>query len=97
MILKALCDYYRRCKDLAPAGMEYKEIGFLIVIDKEGNFVRLEDRRTDKKSCQKFLVAKSVGRTSAPSPNLFVGQQFIFAELFGSKRSRRNAPFKIRI
>jgi CRISPR-associated protein Csd1 len=70
MILKALCDYYRRCKDLAPAGMEYKEIGFLIVIDKEGNFVRLEDRRTDKKSCQKFLVAKSVGRTSAPSPNL---------------------------
>jgi CRISPR-associated protein Csd1 len=70
MILKALCDYYRRCKDLAPAGMEYKEIGFLIVIDKDGNFVRLEDRRTDKKSCQRFLVAKSVGRTSAPSPNL---------------------------
>jgi CRISPR-associated protein Csd1 len=70
MILKALCDYYRRCKDLAPAGMEYKEIGFIIVIDKEGNFVRLEDRRIDKKTCQRFLVAKSVGRTSAPLPNL---------------------------
>ena len=70
MILKALYDYYHRCKDNLPLyGMEYKEIGFIIVIDKDGNFKRLEDRRIDKKQAQRFLVKKSVGRTSAPIPN----------------------------
>ena len=29
MILKALYDYYHRSDDLAPAGMEIKEIAFL--------------------------------------------------------------------
>ena len=33
MILKALYDYYNRCGDLAPTGMEYKEISFLVVIE----------------------------------------------------------------
>lgn len=70
MILKALYDYYHRCKDNLPLyGMEYKEIGFIIVIDKDGNFKRLEDRRIDKKQAQRFLVKKSIGRTSAPIPN----------------------------
>ena len=70
MILKALYDYYHRCKDNLPLyGMEYKEIGFIIVIDKDGNFKRLEDRRIDKKQAKRFLVKKSVGRTSAPIPN----------------------------
>lgn len=53
MILKALYDYYNRCGDLAPTGMEYKEISFLVVIDEEGNFKHLERRgdvRTDKSS-----------------------------------------------
>lgn len=70
MILKALYDYYHKCKDNLPLyGTEYKEIGFIIVIDKDGNFKRLEDRRVDKKQAQRFLVKKSVGRTSAPIPN----------------------------
>ena len=70
MILKALYDYYYRCNDNLPLyGTEYKEIGFLIVIDKDGNFKRLEDRRIDKKQAQSFLVKKSIGRTSAPIPN----------------------------
>lgn len=70
MILKALYDYYHRSDDLAPAGMEIKEIAFLIVIDRNGNFIRLEDRRIDKKNCSKFLVAKSIGRSSAPVANI---------------------------
>lgn len=70
MILKALYDYYHRCQDNLPMfGTEYKEIGFLIVIDKDGNFKRLEDRRIDKKQAQSFLVKKSVGKTSAPVAN----------------------------
>ena len=50
MILKALYDYYNRSKEHLPAfGRELKEIGFLMVIDKDGNFLRFEDRRIDKK------------------------------------------------
>lgn len=70
MILKALYDYYHRCGDLAPNGMEYKEIAFIIVIDKEGHFLRLEDCRIDNKTTKKFLVVKG-SRTSAPNPYLF--------------------------
>ena len=71
MILKALYDYYQARKDELPCeGKEQVEIGFIIVIDKEGNFLRFEDRRCeDKKSADKFLVSKKVGRSSAPIPN----------------------------
>ena len=69
MILQALYDYYHRCGDLPREGMELREIGFLIVIDKEGHFIRFEDRRIDKKQAQKFLVKKHVGRTSALTAN----------------------------
>ena len=69
MILKALYDYYHRCANLPRKGMELKEIGFLLIIDKEGRFIRFEDRRLDKKQAQKFLVKKHVGKTSAPVAN----------------------------
>lgn len=70
MILKALYDYYHRCGDLAPNGMEYKEIAFIIVIDLDGRFLRVEDCRIDNKNSQKFLVVKGA-RTSAPKPYMF--------------------------
>lgn len=63
MILRALYDYYQRCGDIAPKGMEYKEIGFLIVISKDGEYLRVEDCRLDKKTCSTFLVAKTVNRS----------------------------------
>ena len=70
MILKALYDYYQRSKDNLPSfGKEEKEIGFLIVIDKKGRFLRFEDRRIDKKRSSTFLVKKHVGRSSAIIPN----------------------------
>ena len=70
MILQALYEYYNRSQGALPAfGRELKEIGFLIVIDKEGNFIRFEDRRIDKKQAQQFLVKKHVGRSSAPVAN----------------------------
>ena len=79
MILKALYDYYHRCGDLPAFGMELKEIGFIIVIDKRGNFLRFEDRRIDKKSALQFLVKKSVGRSSAPVANyLYDNSQYVF-------------------
>ena len=79
MILKALYDYYHRCENLPTPGMELKEIGFLIVIDKAGRFLRFEDRRIDKKTAQQFLVTKSVGRSSAPVANyLYDNSQYVF-------------------
>ncbi len=80
MILQALYDYYNRSKGSLPTfGRELKEIGFLIVIDKNGNFVKFEDRRIDKKQAQKFLVTKSVGRTSAPAANyLYDNSAYVF-------------------
>ena len=79
MILQALCDYYNRCGDLPRKGMELKEIGFLIVIDKEGRFLRFEDRRIDKKQAQQFLVKKHVGRTSALMANyLYDNSGYVF-------------------
>ena len=79
MILKALYDYYHRSGNLPTMGMELKEIGFIIVIDRCGNFLRFEDRRIDKKSAQQFLVKKSVGRSSAPVANyLYDNSQYVF-------------------
>lgn len=70
MILKALYDYYQRCKNRLPAlGLELKEIGFIIVIDENGNFIRFEDQRIDKQHAQLFLVKKAVGRSSTPIAN----------------------------
>lgn len=79
MILNALYDYYHRCGDLPRKGMELKEIGFLIVINKDGHFLRFEDRRIDKKQAQKFLVKKHVGRTSALAANhLYDNSGYVF-------------------
>ncbi len=79
MILQALYDYYHRCGDLPRKGMELKEIGFLIVIDKEGRFLRFEDRRIDKKQAQRFLVKKHIGRTSALIANyLYDNSGYVF-------------------
>lgn len=69
MILKALYDYYNRCGNLPAPGMEEKEIGFVIVISKEGKFVRFEDCRTDKNQAKTYLVKKHIGRSSAVVAN----------------------------
>lgn len=71
MILKALIDYYERHGDiLPPFKKEFKEIDFIICIDKDGNFLRFEDMRNeDRKSSSKFLVERHVSRTSAKVAN----------------------------
>lgn len=79
MILKALYDYYNRSENLPRYGRELKEIGFVIVLNKNGEFLRFEDRRIDKKSAQEFLVKKSVSRSSAPVANyLYDNSQYVF-------------------
>ena len=74
MILHALTQYYQRKAEsdggVAPEGFENKEIPFIIVIDKQGNFIQLEDTRelkNKKKVGRTFLVPKGLGRSGSKS------------------------------
>ncbi|HBO37471.1 MAG TPA: type I-C CRISPR-associated protein Cas8c/Csd1, partial [Pasteurellaceae bacterium] len=74
MILHALTRYYQRKaasdSSIAPEGFENKEIPFVIVLDKQGKFIHLEDTReiqNKKKVGRKFLVPKSLGRSGGKS------------------------------
>lgn len=71
MILQALKKFYDRKfseGEMPSLGFEFKEIPFIIVIDKQGNFISLEDTREPvgkKMVGKKFLVPSSKNRTSA--------------------------------
>ena len=74
MILHALAQYYqRKAKSdggIAQEGFENKEIPFIIVIDKQGKFIQLEDTRElkgKKKVGRIFLVPKGLGRSGSKS------------------------------
>ena len=74
MILHALTQYYQRKAEsdggVAPEGFENKEIPFIIVIDKQGKFIQLEDTRelkNKKKVVRTFLVPKGLGRSGLKS------------------------------
>lgn len=78
MILQALKEYYDRLaadpeSGIAPEGWEWKEIPFIIVIDKNSKLVRIEDTRETygKKLRGKiFLVPQGVKRAVDISANL---------------------------
>ena len=64
---------------MPPFGMEEKEIGFLLVIDNKGKFLRFEDCRIDKNSAKTFLVKKHVERSSNPVANyLYDNSSYVF-------------------
>ena len=78
MILQALYEYYQRKavdpeSGIAPEGFEWKDIPFVIVIDKEGNFVTIEDTREGEgrnRKAKKILVPGSEKRTVGIKANL---------------------------
>lgn len=78
MILQELVRYYeRKASDpdtaLAPEGFEKKEIPFVIVLKRDGQFVQIEDTRSGegkKKRARAFLVPQSVKRAVNISANL---------------------------
>lgn len=75
MILQALYEYYQRKaqdpdSNIAPQGLEWKGIPFLIVIDKDGNFIKLEETNEGsgkEKRAKRFLVRKGVIRPGTKS------------------------------
>lgn len=55
MILQALYDYYQRKavepeSSIAPRGLKWKEIPYLILIDRNGSFLELQDTSEGKGS-----------------------------------------------
>lgn len=76
MILHALTEYYHRKAEssqgsgIAPQGFENKQIPFVIVINKEGSFVSLDDTRGSDKTTKKgnyFLVPLGESRSGKNS------------------------------
>lgn len=78
MILQALVEYYeRKAADpenlMAPEGFEWKDIPFLVVIDQEGRFVRIEDTREGEgknRKVKSFLVPQGEKKTVGIKANL---------------------------
>jgi CRISPR-associated protein Csd1 len=74
MILQALCEYYRRQQEqLPPPGFERKAIPFVIVLDRDGRFVDIEDTRDGNNKRDKgrlFVVPQGVKRASGIAANL---------------------------
>ncbi len=78
MILQALKEYYdRKAADpesgIAPVGWEKKEIPFIIVIDRDGKFVQIEDTREGdgkKKRARSFIVPQGVKKAAGVAANL---------------------------
>ncbi len=67
MILQALYDYYQKKKESLPAeGFELRELKFIIVINKKGEFKDLVDLREKKKGKQ-YLLPRSTGRAGSNS------------------------------
>ena len=66
MILKALYDYYNRCGDkIAPLNTAYVPFYYAIVIDDDGNFLRLESLGGSNDGLS-LLTFRPEERTSAP-------------------------------
>jgi len=83
-VLGALADYYdRRLAKDVPLGFERKEIPFVIVLDKGGHFVGLDDMRKiegKKKSSPAFLVPQGAKRSSGIRANiLWDNPAYLFA------------------
>ena len=71
MILKALYDYYQRHGELPPLGYSIKKIRYIIVIDYDGTFLRVEDRGQDAS----FMVVKGANNiTSGAYANVLWGK-----------------------
>lgn len=73
MILQALCEYYDRkaaLGEMPPYGREWKPIPYIVVINKEGDFIRLESTLEGEGKDQhpkQFMLSHSKGRSGSKS------------------------------
>ena len=98
MILQALKEYYERKQSadkdsIAPEGWEYKEIRYVLTIDRNGGLINIDDNLTidgnKKKSCKKYLVPKGETRTSGIKPFLLWDSAEYALCIFPNKNSEK--------
>jgi CRISPR-associated protein Csd1 len=76
MILQSLYNYYQRKPDLPREGFEWKEIPFVIELNKSGAVVQIEDTRTQegkKTRAKQFRIPQGVKKSVNVAANLFWG------------------------
>lgn len=96
MILKALYDYHQRKSSdpqsgIAPLGFEWKEIPFIIVIDKGGSFRYLKDARSES---EKLVVRGSSNKTSNIMPEMLWGDSEYVLGVGSKNPKAKNHAFK---
>lgn len=98
MILKALYDYYqRKSEELPPFGTIFQQIHFILVIDKDGNSLRFEDRRLNKNEASQFLVKRTGQRTSGiVAKHFYDNISYVLGSSIkkGKKNSENNKAFR---
>lgn len=103
MILQALCEYYDRkaaLREMPPYGREWKPIPYLVVINKDGDFLRLEstlEGEGNKQKAHKFLMPNEVkGRTIAINPNnLYDKASYVFGSVDEDNSNARDLSAKM--
>jgi len=71
MILQALYEYYKRKPEIhAPIGYELEELDFIVVINKDGELVDLQNKRENKRGHQYFIPKAVVRSGKKILPNL---------------------------
>ncbi len=96
MILQALCDYYQRQQNELPQpGFERKAIPFIIVLDRNGGFVDLEDTRSGDNKRDKgrlFVVPQGVKRTVGIAANLlWDGMSYVLGAVSAARAAKLDA------
>jgi CRISPR-associated protein Csd1 len=99
MILQALAKYYQRMAQeddshVALEGFQRQEIPFLLIIDRAGNFVGLQDTRQGegkKKTARMCTVPKAVKKTSGVAANLLWDTP---AYVLGCPKADKNKDFQ---
>ena len=94
MILQALAQYYERIPTAATEGFQKQEIPFIIVLNREGDFVGLMDTREGdgkKKKARSFLVPKAVKKSVNIAANLLWGTP---AYVFGRPKPDKKKDYQ---
>jgi len=76
MILQSLYDYYQRKPDLPREGFEWKEIPFVIEVNKSGSVIQIEDTRTldgKKKRAKNYLIPQAAKKSVNVAANILWG------------------------
>lgn len=92
MFLKALYDYYYRKSTssdaLAPEGMENRAIMFLIVLDSNGHFIRLENTADENGNAKHYWVLRQKRSSNIVPRVLYDNAEYVLGIKFNKSKSQ---------